>query len=133
MRRSVLGMSLSLLISFHACLLFTDINECLIAGSNQCNQNCHNTVGSYTCSCRDGYSLDSNRFGCSGRHMHILTNKCTHARATHNHYNPIQMLMNVLLTLTNALTTAVTRLAHTLAAAELGTHSIVMALDALVS
>ena len=42
----------------------TDINECA-EGIDQCAQNCHNTAGSYTCSCNTGYSLDSNGRGCS--------------------------------------------------------------------
>ena len=32
----------------------SDIDEC---ENYPCSQNCHNTLGSYTCSCRTGYSL----------------------------------------------------------------------------
>lgn len=38
--------------------LFLDINEC--DGSNECEQTCHNTVGSYTCSCDAGYTSKGN-------------------------------------------------------------------------
>jgi hypothetical protein len=52
---------------FSFCVLshnYPDINECS-EGIDQCAQNCHNTDGSYTCSCNTGYSLDSNGRGCS--------------------------------------------------------------------
>lgn len=43
-----------------------DINECL-TNNGGCAQICSNTVGSFTCSCRPGYSLNSDRRGCSGK------------------------------------------------------------------
>lgn len=45
--------------------LYTDINECT-TGSALCNQGCTNTVGSYTCYCSTGYSLDTDQFTCTG-------------------------------------------------------------------
>lgn len=33
---------------------------------NSCSENCHDTVGSYTCSCNAGYTLNSNGFTCDG-------------------------------------------------------------------
>lgn len=39
-----------------------DINEC--SGSHACSQICSNTVGSYTCSCRPGYTSEGTQ--CSG-------------------------------------------------------------------
>ena len=36
---------------------YTDIDECSIA--NDCSHTCHNTIGSYHCSCDEGYSLSS--------------------------------------------------------------------------
>lgn len=43
---------------------YPDINECA-EGLDQCAQNCHNTAGSYTCSCNTGYTLDANGRSCS--------------------------------------------------------------------
>ena len=37
-----------------------DINEC--QQDAECSQICTNTEGSYKCSCRDGYVLESNNF-----------------------------------------------------------------------
>lgn len=42
-----------------------DINECT-NGQHQCEHNCQNTPGSYTCSCRTGYRLNSDGRTCSG-------------------------------------------------------------------
>ncbi len=42
---------------FVICMFFlADIDECAV-GTHQCGQNCHNNVGSYTCSCNTGYRL----------------------------------------------------------------------------
>ena len=43
-----------------------DTDECDI-GTNSCEQNCQNTVGSYTCSCRPGYSLNANGKTCDSK------------------------------------------------------------------
>ncbi len=43
-------------------LMFTDIDECALE-TDRCDQDCHNAVGNYTCSCRTGYTL-SGRFTC---------------------------------------------------------------------
>ena len=42
-----------------------DVNEC---GTNNggCQQQCTNTVGSYSCSCYTGYTLNSNGKTCTG-------------------------------------------------------------------
>ncbi|XP_078658285.1 uncharacterized protein LOC144903747 [Branchiostoma floridae x Branchiostoma belcheri] len=43
-----------------------DINECSTNGGHgSCSQVCSNTVGSYSCSCNDGYSLDTDGHACS--------------------------------------------------------------------
>ena len=44
-------------------IYFPDIDECL-AGTDNCNQVCTNTDGSFTCSCHDGYELQSNGHSC---------------------------------------------------------------------
>ncbi len=44
---------------------FLDINECL-EGTHDCEQNCINTDGSYTCSCNPGFVINADRRGCNG-------------------------------------------------------------------
>ena len=43
---------------------FTDIDECA-SDNGGCDQNCHNNVGSYTCSCDTGYAKNGFH-GCVG-------------------------------------------------------------------
>ena len=38
------------------CIKTIDIDEC-IANNGGCEQTCTNTIGSFTCSCTDGYKL----------------------------------------------------------------------------
>ena len=45
-------------------ILHADINECAEA-VDQCSQNCHNTIGSYNCSCNTGYRLNMDGLGCT--------------------------------------------------------------------
>ena len=47
-------------------LLFPDVNECL-GSTHGCRHICRNNVGSFTCSCRAGYTLDTDRKQCNGR------------------------------------------------------------------
>lgn len=42
-----------------------DNYECGI-NNGGCEQLCENTVGSFTCQCNTGYTLDSNQQNCSG-------------------------------------------------------------------
>jgi hypothetical protein len=45
-------------------LVFLDINECLVTA--KCHQKCENTVGSYRCSCEEGFKLNlTNRQSCT--------------------------------------------------------------------
>ena len=46
--------------------VFSDINECT-AGTHNCNQGtqCINTIGSFRCTCPDGYSYDGTT--CKGK------------------------------------------------------------------
>ena len=50
----------------HHLFFLTDIDECASSESNECDTNaeCSNTEGSYTCSCRVGYTGDGK--SCSG-------------------------------------------------------------------
>jgi len=43
-------------LTVNICSLVPDVNECT-GGSHGCQHTCTNTAGSYTCSCRTGYSL----------------------------------------------------------------------------
>ena len=47
------------------CIKTIDIDEC-IANNGGCEQTCTNTIGSFTCSCTDGYKLILGTF-CAGR------------------------------------------------------------------
>ena len=44
-------------------LKLADIDECL---SSPCGHTCTNNVGSFVCSCNDGYVLDSDQLSCNG-------------------------------------------------------------------
>ena len=47
-------------------VLITDVNECM-DNTDNCSQNCINTIGSYYCYCNDGYTLDSDdQHTCNG-------------------------------------------------------------------
>ena len=45
--------------------ILTDINECGVSNGG-CSHICTNTEGGFECSCRVGYTLDSDRKSCSG-------------------------------------------------------------------
>lgn len=45
-----------------------DIDECS-DGTSHCQQDCTNTVGSYICSCRDGYKLEFDGKTCDGNYL----------------------------------------------------------------
>ena len=44
---------------------YTDNNECN-TGNGECDHICNNTIGSYKCSCTNGFYLDSNGVSCKG-------------------------------------------------------------------
>ena len=50
-----------------------DINECDepdgSPDADECAHNCHNNIGSYTCSCDTGYRLDADGRGCNGEYL----------------------------------------------------------------
>ena len=48
--------------------LVSDINECL-TNNGGCNQTCHNSIGSYSCSCGIGFELHIDKHDCNGRSM----------------------------------------------------------------
>ena len=84
-----------------------------------CAQNCHNTVGSYNCSCYTGYRLNADGFACDGewiavygiiKYTLLITMDC-----------PVQILTSVLKALTCVLRTAPIPSAPTLVAVTLAT------------
>ena len=59
--------TVSFLIALHVnSMSDIDDNECL-NGSSGCAHVCHDTVGSFYCSCNDGYTLGSNGKSCTGK------------------------------------------------------------------
>ena len=46
-----------------------DVNECTLG---LCDQLCTNKEGGFTCSCNDGYTLDSNLTSCTCKGRHII-------------------------------------------------------------
>ena len=59
-------------IYLYTFLHFVDINEC--AGVNNCSDDsyCANALGSYQCSCHDGYLDEGNGYTCTGMLLFIL-------------------------------------------------------------
>ena len=55
-------------------MFHSDIDECE-QGSAGCDHNCNNTVGSYFCTCMDGYELESDNHTCTGNRY--ITTLCT--------------------------------------------------------
>ena len=56
----------------HDILVGTDVNECEESLAD-CDHLCHNSEGSYTCSCKEGYALDANERSCTGKYQNALT------------------------------------------------------------
>ena len=52
-----------------------DIDECSL-DIDLCQQNCMDTVGSYTCSCNTGYHLESDGFTCGGMYTTAILWHC---------------------------------------------------------
>ena len=43
-----------------------DVDECL-EDQGGCEHSCHNEIGTFNCSCNDGFELDSNGFNCNSK------------------------------------------------------------------
>ena len=52
-------------IKYVSHLFPADVDECAM-GIDNCDQNCANTMGSYTCTCNAGYQLNSDGHTCNG-------------------------------------------------------------------
>ena len=61
-------------------ILFVDVDECQTDEHN-CNQTCTNTLGSFECSCRAGYSLQDDGVMCEGMHAFIAIRCIEYVRA----------------------------------------------------
>ena len=46
-------------------LVGADIDECAV-GTHNCDQNCHNNIGSFTCTCNAGSNLAADGHSCLG-------------------------------------------------------------------
>ena len=46
----------------------TDLNECSI-NNGGCSQECSNTIGSYQCTCQDGFTLQADGHTCEGMYV----------------------------------------------------------------
>ena len=96
------------LASIMACALSTficwyipvDIDECA-TDNGGCDQNCHNTTGSYYCTCNIGYLLDDDKHGCNGNICHW------NWLAKSNYCFMYQMLMSVPLPMVTVTRTAI--------------------------
>ena len=54
------------LSTFSLIMHFSDLDECL-TNNGGCNQTCTNSEGSFECSCRTGYRIEADNFGCEGK------------------------------------------------------------------
>ena len=43
-----------------------DVNECQDLANHGCEQQCNNTIGSYKCTCDDGFALGEDEKSCFG-------------------------------------------------------------------
>ena len=47
-------------------IYYLDIDECL-SDNGGCEQNCHNQIGNFYCTCHSGYTLNNNNLDCDGK------------------------------------------------------------------
>ena len=76
-----------------------DIDECA-TNNGGCDQNCHNTAGSYYCTCNTGFLLDDDDHGCSGEYHFILK---TIAIALHDLCGQIFGVINLIMFVWNVI------------------------------
>ena len=53
-------------------VFLSDVDECR-AGTDNCQQQCTNTPGGFTCGCNTGYELLGNGYQCQGEYTHART------------------------------------------------------------
>ena len=58
-------------------VIILDVNECL-TDNGGCTHQCNNTIGSYNCSCWNGYELSSDNHNCIGKTVKSnIANACS--------------------------------------------------------
>ena len=100
-------------------MFLIDLNECA-EGNGGCAQTCNNIVGSYYCSCLNGYELDEDGRGCSGTYAFDAKHHTVMSLSS------IQITMSVLLTLTSVINIAIILTIPTIALVILGMYLRVM-------
>ena len=63
-----ISISLQILYAFLIASFFKDIDECT-EGTSGCSQLCNDNDGSFTCDCRGGYRLQSDKKSCAGEYF----------------------------------------------------------------
>ena len=58
-------------------IFHSDNDECE-QGTDGCDHNCTNTIGSYYCTCMDGYGLESDNQTCTGNNLLNIQYKCVY-------------------------------------------------------
>ena len=56
--------------------LYLDFVECGDGNNGGCDHICTNTIGSFTCSCREGFTLSTNQRTCDGMTNSVGTCTC---------------------------------------------------------
>ena len=81
-------------ISLHqACnTLIPDINECETLALNNCEHQCANSDGAYTCQCDAGFTLHANGKSCNG-----TVNKCQAEHSCTKHPSQMQFIRTMLI------------------------------------
>ena len=58
---------------------FSDIDECA-TGADNCQQDCIDNDGSFTCTCMDGYMLNADNVNCDSKCMTLFSIRFFHKR-----------------------------------------------------
>ena len=61
----------------------TDVNECSVLNGG-CEHECTNLIGSYECSCNEGFALGDNERNCMGKYVFIFQWPISEIRTTCN-------------------------------------------------
>ena len=61
------NLTMYVVLKSHECVLYVDNNECMDGTDGGCGQLCVNSLGSFSCDCREGFSLASDGTSCTGK------------------------------------------------------------------